>query len=423
MNCKRIFLLSFLIITLFSSYCFASDITVQCPSVVLIHADTGKILYEKEAYKPMYPASTTKIMTAILVLENAELTDIATVSYDAVMSVPVGYSHANLQIGEQFTIEQLLHVLLIPSANDAANVLAEYVGGSIAEFADMMNQKATEIGCQNTHFVNPSGIHNNDHYSTAYDLALMGQYAMKNDTFRSIVCKTSFSLPATNQYSSDDRVFITTNDLLRINTSSKPDNYYYPYAIGIKTGFTTPARNCLVAQSSRDGLDFIVTVLGGTQNTSGISQRYSDTIQLFNYAYENYTIKKVKNASSLVKSIEIKDATQSTKDLNLLIKDEISVLIPKQDIDKTILPQITLKENLEAPIAQGEVVGHIQYIIEDIVYESDLLAETAVEKENILFIFLKILLIAFLLFVIYKLIVRTKGKKSRKKKYIQYYKY
>ena len=102
-----------------------------------------------------------------------------------------------MQVGEQFTVEQLLHVLLIPSANDAANVLAEHVAGSVAEFANMMNQKAIEIGCKNTHFVNPSGIHSNDHYSTAYDLALIGQYAMKNNIFRSIVGKTSCSLPAT----------------------------------------------------------------------------------------------------------------------------------------------------------------------------------------------------------------------------------
>lgn len=173
MNCKKIFFLIFVIIFCFSSYCFAAVPDVQCPSAVLIHADTGKILYEKESNKTMYPASTTKIMTAILVLENAQLTDIATVSSNAVKSVPAGYSRANLQVGEQFTIDQLLHVLLIPSANDAANVLAEHIAGSIAEFANMMNQKAVEIGCKNTHFVNPSGIHSNDHYSTAYDLALI----------------------------------------------------------------------------------------------------------------------------------------------------------------------------------------------------------------------------------------------------------
>lgn len=242
MKFKKFFILFLAIIFLSSSSCLATNISAECPAAILIHADTGKILYEKNAQRAMFPASTTKIMTAILVLENTKLSDTATVSYNAVRSVPAGYSRANLQIGEVFTIEQLLHVLLIPSANDAANVLAEHIGKSISNFADMMNQKAIEIGCKNTHFVNPSGIHDNNHYSTAYDLALIGQYAMKNDTFRNIVCKTSCSLPATDKYVSDDRVFTTTNDLLKINTSTEPDNYYYPYAIGIKTGFTTPAR-------------------------------------------------------------------------------------------------------------------------------------------------------------------------------------
>ena len=408
MNCKKIFFLIFVIIFCFSSYCFAEVPDVQCPSAILIHADTGKVLYEKESHRVMYPASTTKIMTAILVLENAQLTDIATVSSNAVKSIPEGYSHASLQIGEQFTVEQLLHVLLIPSANDAANVLAEHVAGSVAEFANMMNQKAIEIGCKNTHFVNPSGIHSNDHYSTAYDLALIGQYAMKNNIFRSIVGKTSCSLPATKQYGLDDRVFTTTNALLKPNSNLEINNYYYPYAIGIKTGFTTPAGNCLVAQSSNNGLDFIVTVLGGAQDANGISQRYSDIIQLFNYAYENYTIEKIKNANSVLKTIEIKGATAETKNLNLLIKDDISVFISKQNIENPILPQITLKENLGAPIMQGEVVGCVQYVVEGIVYQSDLLAETAVEKENTLPIFLKIFFIILLLFFVCILMFRRK---------------
>ena len=198
----------------------------------------GKILSEKNAYERMYPASTTKIMTAILTLENCDLSDTAIASYNAVTSIPIGYNTVNLEIGEELTIEQLLHLLLIPSANVAANILAEHIAGSVESFATMMNTKAVSIGCKDTNFTNPYGLHDENHYTTAYDLALMGQYAMKNDIFRSIVKKTSYILPPTNKYSENDRVFNTTNDLIRPNSSTRADNYYYKNAIGIKTGYT-----------------------------------------------------------------------------------------------------------------------------------------------------------------------------------------
>src|SRR5699024_6096710 len=157
------------------------NLTTNSDSIILIDAKTGNILYTKKDYEKKYPASTTKLKTSIITLENCKLTDVVTVSHNAIFSVPVGYSHASLQEGEQLTVEQLLNVLLIPSANDAAFALAEHIAGSVDEFSTMMNNKAKELGCLNTHFVNPNGIHNNDHYSTAYDLALIGQYAMKFD--------------------------------------------------------------------------------------------------------------------------------------------------------------------------------------------------------------------------------------------------
>ena len=128
----------------------------------MLEKETGKILYEKNAYEVRYPASTTKIMTAILTVEKCELTDVATVSHNAIFTVPVSYSHASLKEGEEVTVEQLLNVLLIPSANDAANVLAEHISGSVDDFADLMNEKAKEIGCLNTHFVNPNGVYHKD---------------------------------------------------------------------------------------------------------------------------------------------------------------------------------------------------------------------------------------------------------------------
>ena len=190
------------------------NITTNSPSVILMDSKTGKILYSKNAFEQRYPASTTKIMTAILALENCKLTDVATVSHDAIFNVPVGYSHASLQEGEMLTIEQLLNVLLIPSANDAAFVLAEHIAGSVDNFSEMMNNKAKEIGCLNTHFVNPNGIHNDDHYSTAYDLALIGKYAMQFNDIMRIAMVNQYTLPKTNKYDREDRIFNTTNGLV-----------------------------------------------------------------------------------------------------------------------------------------------------------------------------------------------------------------
>lgn len=178
MNClKKICITLFLFLIIFVSGCtstYASTIPDTYSSAcLLMEESTGKILYSKNANSIMYPASTTKIMTAILTLEKCNLSDTAVVSHNAVFSIPSGYSTASLVEGEVLTIEQLLNVLLIPSANDAAVVLAEHIAGSVEAFSDMMNAKAVELGCLNTHFVNPNGIHNENHYSTAYDLALI----------------------------------------------------------------------------------------------------------------------------------------------------------------------------------------------------------------------------------------------------------
>lgn len=230
--CIILFIL-FCILMNYTSIVFATEEStpnVFSPAALLMDLDSGKILYEKNINEKRYPASLTKIMTAILTLENCKLSDVTTVSYDAVMTIPYGYSIANLQIGEELTIEQLLNVLMIASANDAGIVLAEHIAGSVENFAVMMNEKAKELGCTNTNFTNPSGIHDENHYTTAHDLALISRYAMQNETFRNIVSTTSYKLPITNKYEKDDRLFTNSNALLLFNNNQRSDNYYYKYA-------------------------------------------------------------------------------------------------------------------------------------------------------------------------------------------------
>ena len=254
------------------------DINIYSPSALIIERSTLDIIYEKNAYKKMYPASLTKIMTAIITLENCNLTDKAIVNKTALESIPEGYSVAHLVENEQLTIEELLNLLLIASSNDAANVLAEHVAGSIESFSYMMNVKAKKIGCINTRFVNPSGIHDINHYSTAFDLALIANYAMNNDIFRSIVTKTSYTLNTTNK--SNSRFFYNTNELVNSNSS-----YYFKYCIGIKTGYTNYAGECLISCAKKDDLEFISVVL----NCNTPSQRFTDSIKLLNFAINNFS--------------------------------------------------------------------------------------------------------------------------------------
>lgn len=343
---------------------------IDSGSAILIDASTGKILFNKNAYEIMYPASTTKIMTAILTLENCNLDNFATASEYAINSIPPGYSDANIQIGESLTIRDLLYALMLQSANEAATILAEYIAGSEANFAQMMNNKAKEIGCLNTNFVNANGIHNENHVSTAYDLALIGNYAMKNSMFRKIVSTTSYTLPASNKYSEVDRSFSNTNALILFNDTN---NYYYPYATGIKTGFTTPAQNCLVSSSSKDGIDLICVVLYSQTTPDGLSERYLDTINLFEYGYNDYSFSTVLNKYSIVETIPLNNSKES---LNILLANDLTLLVNKENDNLIENKEINLNDNLCAPIHAGEKVGTVTYTIEGVNYTEDLIAET-----------------------------------------------
>lgn len=298
-----------------------NNLTTYSPCIVMIEEDTGDVLYDKKAYEKMYPASTTKIMTAILAIENCELSDIATVSYNAVASVPYSYTTAYLQVGEKFTVEDLLYATLIPSANDAANVLAEHIGGSIESFATMMNTKAAEIGCTNTNFVNPNGVHNVNHYTTAYDLALIARYAMGLEEFRKIVSTTAFTLPDTDLYTGNTRTFTNSNALI------KPDfkDDYYEYATGIKTGYTNASKDCVVASAKKDNVEFIVVVLGAGYLENGQRQKYVDCKNLFNFAFDNYTSKYL----ALQEEKKNSDSINNVLETNNLSDDENSDIISK----------------------------------------------------------------------------------------------
>ena len=383
------------------------NFTLASEGAILIESSTGKILYGKNENKKLYPASTTKILTAILAIENCKPTDKITASYEAVMSLPAGYSNAAIQVGETLEFQDLLDMFLIHSANEIGNIFAEHISGSIEEFAKLMNQKTAELGCKNTHFTNPSGIHDENHYSTAYDMALIAQYCMKNETFRNTVSKKSCTVESTDKY--EKRYFKNTNDLL--NTSSK---YYYQYATGIKTGYTSQAKRCLIASSSKNDIELITIVLGTQSSTP--DNRYLDTINLFEYGFSNYKFEQIATKNTVIEEILVGNATKDTQNLSLLLKDDISGLIPKNLNLTTLKPTIELNNLIAAPIEKGAILGKITYNIAGTEYSSDLIASHSVEEFNPVTLLSQIGLALFILFLLGKLLFKKKKSKKRSAK-------
>lgn len=420
MNClKKICITLFLFLIIFVSGCtstYASTIPDTYSSAcLLMEESTGKILYSKNANSIMYPASTTKIMTAILTLEKCNLSDTVVVSHNAVFSIPSGYSTASLVEGEVLTIEQLLNVLLIPSANDAAVVLAEHIAGSVEAFSDMMNAKAVELGCLNTHFVNPNGIHNENHYSTAYDLALIGKYAMQFPTFKEISSKTRYTLPITNAYSKEDRIFNTTNDLIKPNYSSSPTNYYYKYATGGKTGYTDPAGQCIVATATKDNISLIAVTLHGDFTEDNLSQRALDCKALFEYGFNNFSMVSIAQKGDVASNMKVPNATKDSSSLDLLYSDDIYAFVPNGFDTSSVTPNIKLSSTF-APIAQDTVLGTISYDIDGSNYSCNLLASHEVYKNQFAKTAMELALLLIFLILLSKVLKRKKRRKNYRKK-------
>lgn len=416
MKLRKFLIIIFVLILFFNitiSYADTDNIDISAESAVLIDSSSEKTLYAKNDTQKMYPASTTKIVTAILTIENCKLDDVVTVPYEAISQIPSGYSIAALQAGEQLTVDQLLRLMLVHSANDAANVLAYHVSGSLEGFASLMNQKVADLGLEHTHFTNPSGMQNENHYTTAHDLALIMKYCMKNLTFRTLAGLKSCIIPATNKY--EGRVFQTTNELLIYDTSNVQSNYYYKYAIAGKTGYTTEAKNCLVSVANKDGFELICVVLGAGVGYNNLSGKFVDTKSIFEYGYSNYSIKKLRDSNAIATQITINNATKETKDLDLLISNDITALVTNDDLDTEFTPQITLQDNLLAPIAQGQVVGKITYTVDGIDYSSDLIASHNVEVSGSTVLIIQIILIVIILFLLYKLLFgNNKNKKIKR---------
>ena len=245
--------------------------------VVLMDADSGEVLYSSNADSKCYPASTTKLLTGLLTVENCALTDVITFSETAVNSIEYGEANASISVGEQLTVEQALYCLILRSANEVAYGLAEYIGQTAASFASMMNSRAEELGAINTHFTNPSGLSDEFHYTTAYDMALIAKACFDNKTLMNIISYSDlYTIPPTNK-SNFTRYYRHRYQML------SGGDFAYEYSMGGKTGYTDDAGSCLVSFAQKDDLRLICVIMKSTD-----TGRYEDTISLFDYYFNNY---------------------------------------------------------------------------------------------------------------------------------------
>ena len=239
--------------------------------------DSGGVIYSKNSDTIRYPASLTKLLTALIVLENCDLKDKVVMTYTGTQMVASDSTNAQTVEGEEFTVEQCLYMLLLKSANDIANQLAEHTGGTLEHFVEMMNERAREIGCKNTHFTNPSGMPDTEHYTTAEDLALIMKECLNNETFRKISATEAVTIPPTNK-TTENRTYTNHNAL--VVTGS---DYYYPCCIAGKTGYTDAAWRTFAAAAEKDGRTLVCVVLRGPDRSD-----FTDAAKLFDYGFNEF---------------------------------------------------------------------------------------------------------------------------------------
>jgi D-alanyl-D-alanine carboxypeptidase (penicillin-binding protein 5/6) len=356
-----------------------------CGAAILVDGDYGDILYAYNADQKMYPASITKVMTSLLVLEavaDGKLTlDQEITASETAVDLPEGSSTATpaIQAGEILTVEELLYCDLVSSANEACNILAETVGGTVDNFVTMMNAKAQELGMTGTHFANPNGLHDEDHYTTAYDISLMARAAMEYEAFRTIVSTERHTVPATNL--SEERTLNTTNYLL---SGRIIPGYTYSKAIGIKTGFTTPAGYCLVSAAvDDDGRTFYCVVLGA-EMVDGDRRSFSESKRLLEWAFNNF--KRVTLLDDTTDGVIREVPVTLSEEVDYVIAQpvgSIEATLPT-DYDAALLDlQLDLPESVEAPVEVGDKLGTVTVVYDGVTYGTlDMVAQDTVARSE-----------------------------------------
>ncbi len=363
---------------------------IQASHVLLMDADHDEVMLNEGGDEKAYPASITKVMTALLVLEAVDrgelsLDQVVTASATFSSDLDPGGTTQNIKTGEQLTVYQLLQCMLIASANEAANILAETVAGSIPAFVERMNERAAQLGCTGSHFANAHGLHDPEHYTTCRDIYRYTKEAMKNDTFREIVATADCYVDATNM--SDQRHFFNTNALL---SNLRYAGYVYKPAIGVKTGSTDAAGLCLVAAAEKDGKYLISVVLGaerdaGATGSKGYNQ-YSESSRLLEWGFDNFSRQTLIDPVLPLAEVAV-TLSQEAESVTVHPAGTLEATVPNDLDPEKIEKRITLNsKTVEAPVEEGQVLGTVTLVYEGQEYGSlDLVATNSVSQSALLY--------------------------------------
>ncbi|MEG1404628.1 MAG: D-alanyl-D-alanine carboxypeptidase family protein [Oscillospiraceae bacterium] len=378
-----------------------SDPAPGANAVMLIDTATGNPLYVKNENAKVFPASTTKIMTVLLAVEAIEQgtvtpADAVTASDKITFDLISDGSSAGIVPGEVMSLENLMYCAMIASANEACNVIAEHVGGSIPSFVEKMNARAKELGCTGTNFTNTHGLPNDNHYTTAKDFSLIAAEAIKHPLLMQICNTVSKIIPATNKAA--ERNLSNTNGLINTNSTAYP-GYFYEYAAGIKTGHTDGAGYCLISTATKNGVSLLAVVMGGKAVTKGEKTdfgNFSDSIKLYNWAFENFSYRDIIKTTTLVEDVPVKMGSDADF-VTVHPQGAVRVLLANDEDTEAFEQKITIfneesGEELVAPITAGQVLGEITIERDGVVYgKSQLVASTSVDLSYARFIKTQIL--------------------------------
>ena len=437
---KKIHLIIFIFILLLSYPFKSAAQSIDIPgdiAYILIDSKTGQIIARQNDGQKLRPASTTKIMTAIVALENGKLEQLMKVSQQAVYDIGKGGMNIGIMAGEEgLTLENMLNVLLIKSANETANIIAENIAPSCSEFIDMMNQKALELGAVDTTFINPCGKDTEKedaaHLSTPRDMAIISRYAMSIPKFREIVATEYYkNMPATNKHD-DWGILRTTNQFLWYDNTypyTREDTDYKYTVIGMKTGYTYAAGNNLItAATGEDGMELISVVMHVMQP----NKIYGYSKELLKYGFENYSMQKISEAGQLAVTVPVKAAVEDSTTLELVTESDFSCTLPIDVSEHAIQTKVDTVQPVEAPVNKGDVLGSIEYSDHgELLGKVNIVAAKSIEmapasldepigvnnksESSFSYVFLNFLLILSG-FVILRMILRRVSRKVRKRK-------
>lgn len=427
---------------------FTIDFDTNCNAIFMKNLDTGTVVYTKNADERIEPASTTKILTYIVVAENVEDLDGTTVTLTQELKDSLegtGSSIAFILVGETMSVYEALNCLMVPSGNDAAVVLADYVGGKVNQetgnpenlsnmdrFVQLMNDKAAELGCTGTHFANPDGLHDDDHYTTARDMGIIAEYAMDLPRFMDIVSQTYHTVPATNMQEERD---INTTNLMMIPYY---EDYYYQYVSGIKTGWHDQAGDCIVTTAKAEGYAYLCVAMGSPhvagQDPTPKNGAMIDSKALYRWAFRTFTLKSIVDMEKPLAEVNLNLAWD--KDTLLLVPEaDVTSLLPNDvDLNSIVVSDVEKPDSVNAPITKGEILGKatLSYANHQLA-TINLVASEDVQRSDLLYYwegakniisspwFLGIVGLFVVLFIIYLIIATIYNRRDRRKRKVKKY--